>query len=97
MIKSKPISSVLFNRADTEKNHFSAFRLIQSSNGEDLNMKIKITILSAIAAAAFGIASIAQAETLRLLTWGSYAPEELIQKFEQEKSRHHGRSHIFQQ
>ena len=24
----------------------------------------------------------AQAETLRLLTWGSYAPEELIQKFE---------------
>ncbi len=84
MIKSKPISSVLFNRADTEKNHFSAFRLIQSSNGEDLNMKIKTTILSAIAAAAFGIASIAQAETLRLLTWGSYAPEELIQKFEQE-------------
>ncbi len=26
----------------------------------------------------------AQAETLRLLTWGSYAPEELIEKFEKE-------------
>ena len=26
----------------------------------------------------------AQAETLRLLTWGSYAPDELVQKFEEE-------------
>ncbi len=27
--------------------------------------------------------TVAQAETLRLLTWGSYAPEELIQKFQE--------------
>ena len=25
----------------------------------------------------------AQAETLRLLTWGSYAPDELVKKFEE--------------
>ena len=28
--------------------------------------------------------SAAQAETLRLLTWGSYAPEELVKKFQAE-------------
>lgn len=35
-----------------------------------------------VAALLLSTASFAQAETLRLLTWGSYAPEELIQKFE---------------
>jgi len=41
--------------------------------------------LTAIALATASMAAAsggAQAETLRLLTWGSYAPEELIQKFE---------------
>ena len=30
------------------------------------------------------MAGSANAETLRLLTWGSYAPDELVQKFEKE-------------
>ena len=34
------------------------------------------------AALMLGTASVGAAETLRLLTWGSYAPEELVQKFE---------------
>ena len=36
-----------------------------------------------IAALAFGV-NISHAETLRLLTWGSYAPDNLIEKFEAE-------------
>ncbi len=47
-------------------------------------MRIKTTVTCMIAALVFGTASIAQAETLRLLTWGSYAPDELVQKFEAE-------------
>lgn len=35
-----------------------------------------------LAAGMLGAAGAAQAETLRLLTWGNYAPEELIKKFE---------------
>lgn len=40
--------------------------------------------LLATTALALLVAGGAQAETLRLLTWGSYAPEELIEKFEAE-------------
>ncbi|MDW4496676.1 extracellular solute-binding protein [Sulfitobacter sp. D35] len=40
-------------------------------------------LLAGVAATAMLVASTASAETLRLLTWGSYAPEELIQKFEE--------------
>ena len=47
-------------------------------------MRIKATLTGLLVAVVFGAASIAQAETLRLLTWGSYAPDELIQKFEAE-------------
>ena len=47
-------------------------------------MKFKAILSCVVAALVFGAASIAQAETLRLLTWGSYAPDELIQKFEAE-------------
>jgi len=36
-----------------------------------------------LAATMLTAASTAQAETLRLLTWGGYAPEEVIQKFEE--------------
>ncbi|MGR3570518.1 extracellular solute-binding protein [Brevirhabdus sp.] len=44
------------------------------------------SIKLALLGTAFGLvaATGAQAETLRLLTWGSYAPEELIAKFEKE-------------
>ena len=31
-----------------------------------------------------GLASVAQADTLRLLTWGGYAPEDVVAKFEEE-------------
>ena len=47
-------------------------------------MRTKTMITTVAAALVLGAASIAQAETLRLLTWGSYAPDELIQKFEAE-------------
>ncbi len=47
-------------------------------------MKQKKYIVGLAVTAALSTASMAQAETLRLLTWGSYAPEELIQKFEEE-------------
>ncbi len=43
-------------------------------------MIIKIAMAGLLATTVLTTA--AQAETLRLLTWGSYAPEELIQKFE---------------
>ncbi|MEM6616819.1 MAG: extracellular solute-binding protein [Pseudomonadota bacterium] len=46
-------------------------------------MKKRTLIIGAIAAAAMASTSVS-AETLRLLTWGSYAPDELIQKFEEE-------------
>ncbi len=43
-----------------------------------------IKLSAALVAVVFaGAVSIAQAETLRLLTWGSYAPEGLIKKFEE--------------
>ncbi|MFV0361030.1 extracellular solute-binding protein [Tropicimonas sp.] len=45
-------------------------------------MKTRILIAGLMAATALGGTS-AMAETLRLLTWGSYAPEELIRKFEE--------------
>jgi spermidine/putrescine transport system substrate-binding protein len=47
-------------------------------------MKIKSTLTGLLAATMLASAGAAQAETLRLLTWGSYAPEELVQKFEEE-------------
>lgn len=45
-------------------------------------MNLKMTLAGLLAATM--LAGTAQAETLRLLTWGSYAPEELIKKFEAE-------------
>ncbi|QIE47121.1 extracellular solute-binding protein [Pseudohalocynthiibacter aestuariivivens] len=36
-----------------------------------------------VAALMMGTVSVGSAETLRLMTWGSYAPEELVQKFEE--------------
>lgn len=38
---------------------------------------------SALALATLGFAPASQAETLRLLTWGGYAPDEVVQKFEE--------------
>ncbi len=45
-------------------------------------MRKTMKITGVLAAMMLTTASFAQAETLRLLTWGFYAPEELIQKFE---------------
>src|SRR3546814_2287566 len=36
-----------------------------------------------MAATMLTVATAAQAETLRILTWGGYAPDELVQKFEE--------------
>ncbi|MTH99073.1 extracellular solute-binding protein [Roseibium sp. RKSG952] len=47
-------------------------------------MQIKFAVAGLLAATMLAGAGSAQAETLRLLTWGSYAPEKLIQKFEEE-------------
>ncbi|MEP0234831.1 MULTISPECIES: extracellular solute-binding protein [Stappiaceae] len=47
-------------------------------------MRLNPTVAALLAATMLTGASSAQAETLRLLTWGSYAPEELVQKFEKE-------------
>lgn len=41
-------------------------------------------LVAGLATSAALMASVVSAETLRLLTWGSYAPDELIQKFEEE-------------
>jgi len=46
-------------------------------------MNKKYAITGVIAGLMLASTSLASAETLRLLTWGSYAPEELIQKFEE--------------
>ena len=46
-------------------------------------MKSTSFLASAAAVSLLVAGTAAQAETLRLLTWGSYAPEELIQKFEE--------------
>jgi spermidine/putrescine transport system substrate-binding protein len=45
-------------------------------------MKINAKLTALLTATFLTSAPFAQAETLRLLTWGSYAPEELVQKFE---------------
>ena len=45
---------------------------------------IKITKFSFALAAAIGFSGTAQADTLRLLTWGGYAPDSVIEKFEAE-------------
>ncbi|MEL6885343.1 MAG: extracellular solute-binding protein [Pseudomonadota bacterium] len=45
---------------------------------------MKITIVSTLLAATVLSAPSAHAETLRLLTWGGYAPEDVIAKFEAE-------------
>lgn len=45
-------------------------------------MKLNAKLVALLAATMLTSGSFAQAETLRLLTWGSYAPEELVQKFE---------------
>ena len=48
-------------------------------------MRIRTVIACLAASMVFGLVSVAQAQTtLRLLTWGSYAPDELVQKFEAE-------------
>jgi len=47
-------------------------------------MHFKTTLAGLLAATMLAGAGSAQAETLRLLTWGSYAPDELIEKFEAE-------------
>jgi len=47
-------------------------------------MRLKATLATLLAATILSTASMAQAETLRLLTWGSYAPDELVKKFEAE-------------
>ena len=44
---------------------------------------MKSTIATSLFVVATMTAPMAQAETLRLLTWGSYAPEALIKKFEE--------------
>jgi spermidine/putrescine transport system substrate-binding protein len=44
-------------------------------------MITRIAIAGLLAATALAAVP-AQAETLRLLTWGSYAPDELVKKFE---------------
>lgn len=45
---------------------------------------MKTTIVSSLVVAATLAAQVANAETLRLLTWGGYAPEDVIAKFEAE-------------
>ena len=47
-------------------------------------MPIRTPLAGLVAAAALGAHGIAGAETLRLLTWGSYAPEALVEAFEAE-------------
>ncbi len=42
------------------------------------------TLLSTASVAAIGLAGIANADTLRLLTWGGYAPEDVVAMFEKE-------------
>ncbi len=42
----------------------------------------KIVVLAALLT--FALAAMAQAETLKLLTWKGYAPEELVNKFQKE-------------
>ena len=44
---------------------------------------MRLFISAAIATLALGTISTASAETLRLLTWGSYAPDNLVKKFEE--------------
>jgi spermidine/putrescine transport system substrate-binding protein len=56
-------------------------RLVQ---GENQMTKLKTLLLAGSAGAALTIAAQAQAETLRLLTWNAYAPDEVIAKFEAE-------------
>lgn len=46
-------------------------------------MKTKFTLAGIVSALMLTTAPLAQAETLRILTWGSYAPEALVQKFEE--------------
>jgi spermidine/putrescine transport system substrate-binding protein len=54
-------------------------------NGGKMMMKRKTTVLGILAAAALVVwAGAAQAETLRLLTWGGYAPEKVIAMFKAE-------------
>lgn len=47
-------------------------------------MKTSLKLMLAGTAMGLTAGSMASAETLRLLTWGSYAPDELVQKFEEE-------------
>lgn len=47
-------------------------------------MKMGKKLLTATAMALMASVSLAHAESLRILTWGSYAPEELVKKFEAE-------------
>jgi spermidine/putrescine transport system substrate-binding protein len=56
----------------------------QLVQGENQMTKLKTLLLAGSAGAALTIAAQAQAETLRLLTWNAYAPDEVIAKFEEE-------------
>ena len=47
-------------------------------------MPTRALLTGLVATAALSAHGLANAETLRLLTWGSYAPEELVEKFEAE-------------
>lgn len=44
---------------------------------------MKVILSSAVVALTLAASSVASAETLRLLTWGSYAPDNLVKKFEE--------------
>ncbi|MEM9231802.1 MAG: extracellular solute-binding protein [Pseudomonadota bacterium] len=45
-------------------------------------MRFKLALSGLLAATVLSTAFSASAETLRILTWGSYAPDELVEKFE---------------
>jgi spermidine/putrescine transport system substrate-binding protein len=47
-------------------------------------LSLRRVIIAASALAVIGLAGAAQAETLRLLTWGGYAPDAVVEAFEKE-------------
>src|SRR5690554_7428795 len=56
-----------------------------SDHIREIRMKnLLFTLTTGAATAALLTAGAAQADTLRLLTWGGYAPENVIEKFEAE-------------
>jgi len=57
--------------------------LLQKNQNEQGLDKMKPIYSAVVAVFAFGVSGITSAETLRLLTWGSYAPENLVKMFEE--------------